>query len=63
MINAHQVFDATLELCDVICNRYNTEELCESIVAECELRVQLSEFDGTLIGRAFREGVKVHFSE
>lgn len=54
-----QVLNASLELCDVICNRYNTEELCESIVAEVELRAQARAWGETYIGRMVRSGVKV----
>ena len=38
--------NATLELCDSICDRHDTEELCEAIVAQVELTA--SEFAKTL---------------
>ena len=57
----NQVFDAVLELCDVICCRYDTEELCESIVADVELSAAAREFEATHIGQALRSGRKVRF--
>jgi hypothetical protein len=61
-LTKEQVFAAVLQICDVLCNRYNTEELCESIVAEIELRALYTQFqETTIIGQARQRGIKVRF--
>jgi hypothetical protein len=63
-ITMTQNTDASLALCESICNKtykVSTEALCDRIVEEVEDRARWEEFHTTHLGRLITSGVKVRF--